>query len=367
MCYRAGPVGFLSKCLIWTEMILVTKWFGTFLCVEGSVKKAVTFPKSPSEIAERLDKVRNGLVLEEEQSLGGQATQVYDRRLSGYGRRVRFDSSFIKPEDYGFTIDLYREATIELAKRSIKSSIGPDVFLGHAVRAYDDLVFTNNMLSERLHEWYSLHFPELTEVLSKEVYAAAISDQGARDAIMTSMDLKMDSVGADVQAEDLEPMRLLASALRRAYDSRRAIEEYVEARMRQVAPNVCALAGPVVGARLIMQAGSLSRLASMPSGTIQLLGAEKAMFRHMKKKTDPPKHGLIFQHPLVHNAPVWQRGPIARALASKISVAARADAYTRADLSETLKEQIEKRVEEIRKQRPNPPKKPAGKRRKSRR
>jgi nucleolar protein 56 len=348
-------------------MILVTKWFGTFLCVEGSVKKAMTFPKNPSEIAERLDKVRSGGILDEERDLGSQAAQVYDRRLAEFGRRVKFDSSFILPGDYGFSLDMYREATIELAKRAIKSSIGPDVFLGHAVRAYDDLVFTNNLLSERLHEWYSLHFPELTEVLSKEVYAGAVSDQGAREAITTSMALQMDSVGADVQAEDLEPMRQLASALKRAYDSRRSIEEYIEARMKQVAPNICALAGPVIGARLIMQAGSLLRLASMPSGTVQLLGAEKAMFRHMKKKTDPPKHGIIFQHPLVHNAPVWQRGPIARALASKISMAARADAYTKNDLSGTLKEQIEKRVEEIRKQRPNPPTKPAGKRRKSKR
>lgn len=118
---------------------------------------------------------------------------------------------------------------------------------------------------------------------------------------------------------------------------------------------------------MVMQAGSLQRLATLPSGTIQLLGAEKAMFRHMKKKTDPPKHGIIFQHPLVHNAPVWQRGPIARVLASKISMAARADAFTGNDISATLNEQLDRRVTEIRKQRPSPPKKPAGRRRKSKR
>ena len=348
-------------------MILVTKWFGSFLCVEGSVKKAVTFPKNPSDVAERLYRIRSGEVLDEERSLGGQATQVYDRRLVEFGRFTKFDSSFIRPEDHGFSLDLYREATIELAKRAIKSSIGPDVFLGQAVRAYDDIVFTNNLLSERLHEWYSLHFPELTEVLSKEAYTEAIANHGSREAILSSMALNMDSLGADVQDEDLAPIKGLASALQRAMDSRRSMEQYVEARMKQVAPNICVLAGPIIGARLIMQAGSLTRMASMPSGTIQLLGAEKAMFRHLKKKTDPPKHGIIFQHPLVHNAPIWQRGPIARTLASKISMAARADAYTKNDISGLLKEQVERRVEEIRRQRPTPPKKPTGKRRKSKR
>ena len=348
-------------------MILVTKWFGCFLCSEDSVKKAVTFPKSPSDIAERLQLVRDGKVLAEEMSLSKQANQVYDRRLAEFGRPIRFDSSFIRPEDYGFTLDLYREATIELAKRVVKSSVGPDVFLGQAVRAYDDIVHTNNILSERLHEWYSLHFPELTEVLSKEAYAKAVGENGSRDEVMASMSMRMDSIGADVQEEDLAPIKDLASSLRDAMDTRLILERYVDGRMRQVAPNVCNLAGPIIGARLIMQAGSLSRLASMPSGTIQLLGAEKAMFRHLKKKTAPPKHGIIFQHPLVHNAPLWQRGPIARILASKISLAARADAFTGNDISPLLKEQLERRVEEIRRQRPTPPKKPAGKRKKSRR
>jgi nucleolar protein 56 len=348
-------------------MILVTKWFGCFLCIEGSVKKALTFPKNPSDIAERLQRVRNGEILDEERSLGKQADQVYDRRLAEFGRPIRFDSSFISPEDHGFTLDVYREATIELAKRVVKSSVGPDVFLGQAVRAYDDIVQTNNILSERLHEWYSLHFPELTEVLSKEAYAKAVADNGFRETVMSALSLQMDSIGADVQEEDLTPMQQLASSLRNAMDTRLTLERYVEARMRQVAPNVCELAGPIVGARLIMQAGSLSRLATMPSGTIQLLGAEKAMFRHLKKKTAPPKHGIIFQHPLVHNAPVWQRGPISRMLAAKISMAARADTFTRNDISALLKEQVNTRVEEIRRQRPNPPKKPAGKRKKSRR
>ena len=346
-------------------MILVTKWFGSFLCVEGEVKKAALFPKDPVAIADRLNMIREGGVLDEEKGLGGSANQVYDRRLSEFGRTAKFDSSFILPEGYGFTLDLYRDATIELAKISVKSTVGPDVYLGHSVRAYDDIIFANNLLSERLHEWYSLHFPELEEVLSSEAYVKAVAESGSRDEIMASLDLRMDSVGADVDSDDLASIRELAGALRTAMEARTTIEGYVENRMRQVAPNVASLAGPIIGARLIMQAGSLKRLASMPAGTVQLLGAEKAMFRHLKKNTRPPKHGIIFQHPLVHKAPPWQRGPIARALAAKLVMAARADAYSGNDISDGLKKQLEQRVEEVRKARPSPPKKRAGNRRKS--
>ncbi|UCE92122.1 MAG: NOP58 family protein [Methanobacteriota archaeon] len=348
-------------------MILVTKWFGCFLCVEGRAAKSILFPMDASGISDRLERIRNGEVLDEERRLAEGATRVVDRRLSEFGMVTRFDSSFLRPEDYGFTLDLYREATIELAKRVVKSSIGADVYLGHAVRAYDDLVSTSNMLSERLYEWYSLHFPELQEVLSPEKYVDAIADNGARDVILSSMGTRMDSIGADIDEEDLKSIRDLAEALRSGTSARKGIEGYIDSRMRVVAPNVASVAGPLIGARLMMHAGSLKRLASMPSGTVQLLGAEKAMFRHLKKKTRPPKHGILFQHSLVHTAPAWQRGPIAMALASKVSMAARADAYTQNDISTSLHEQLDARIEEIRKQRRSPPKKAAGKRRKGRR
>lgn len=348
-------------------MILTTKWFGSFLCEEGKVRKAALFPKDPAAIADRLGRVARGEVLDEEMSLASSARQVSDRRLSDFGKRVRFDSSFIRPEDYGFSLDMYREATIILARESVKRSIGPDVHLGQAVRAYDDIVFTDNILSERLREWYGLHFPELEVVLGGESYAKAVAEHGSRPDVMASLGLKMDSIGSDIEAEDLESVRVLSAALKESYSARAKLERYVESRMAQVAPNISAIAGPVVGARLIMQAGSLKRLASMPSSTIQLLGAEKAMFRHLKKGAKPPKHGILFQHALVHNAPQWQRGAIARAIASKICFAARADLYSRNDISQQLSGQLDKRVAEIRKQHASPPRKAPGSPKKRRR
>jgi nucleolar protein 56 len=347
-------------------MILTTKWFGSFLCEEGKVKRAALFPKDPKEIALRLDMIRRGEVLVEEQSLASSAKFVTDRRLAEFGKKIKFDSSFIKPEDFGFTLDIYREATIALAKAAVKASIGPDVHLGQAVRAHDDLVSTNNLLSERLREWYGLHFPELENVLGGDAYVKAIADYGARSDVLSSLNLGMDSIGSEIASEDLSSIRTLASTLRISMDSRAKLEKYIELRMKDVAPNISSLAGPVLGARLIMQAGSLHRLASMPSGTVQLLGAEKAMFRHLKEGSRPPKHGILFQHPMVHIAPPWQRGAIARALASKLSLAARADAYSHNDISGLLKDQLDKRIAEIKKQHASPPRKSTGKKGKRR-
>jgi len=341
-------------------MILVTKWFGSFLCEEGKVRKAALFPKDPEQIARRLGMMREGQVLEEEASLASSARQVVDRRLKEFGKVARFDSSFIKPESYGFTLDIYREATIVLAKAAVKSSVSPDMHLGQAVRAYDDLVDTINTISLRLHEWYGLHFPELENVTSMESFAKAISDHGSRQEVLVALDLRMDSIGSEIAPEDLASIRTLAASLVKLMDVREATENYIELRMQDVAPNITALVGPVIGARLIMQAGGLKRLATLPASTVQLLGAEKAMFRHLKKGAKPPKHGILFQHSWVHSAPMWQRGPIARALATKLCIAARADAYTRSDLKALLTKQLDKRLAEIRKVHANPPKKRPG-------
>jgi nucleolar protein 56 len=352
------PAGFLAKCQIWARMILVTKWFGCFLCAEQEVKKAVLFPDETEALAERMAVIRNGGILEEERRLLPSADQVADRRLAKHGRYVKFDSSFIHAEDHGFKLESYRLAAIALAKKVVRSSIGPDVYLGQGLRAYDDLVFAGNMMSERLHEWYSLHFPELENMVFGEAYATAVADQGSREKVMAALELEMDSIGSDIAEEDLASVRVLASSLKDNLEARAKLERYVDSRMRVVAPNVASLIGPVLGARLLTIAGSLGRLASLPSGTVQLLGAEKAMFRHLKKKGKPPKHGVIYQHPLVRGSPPWQRGAIARAMAGKISIAARVDAYSRDDIAGTLRAQLDARVAEIRRQRPSPPKRP---------
>jgi nucleolar protein 56 len=139
------------------------------------------------------------------------------------------------------------------------------------------------------------------------------------------------------------------------YKLRQALEDYLNALMEEIAPNVKALAGSLLGARLIALAGGLTNLAKKPASTIQVLGAEKALFRSLKTGTRPPKHGIIFQHALLHEAKRWQRGKIARVLAGKLAIAARIDAFGGKYAGEELKADLEKRVEEIQEKYAQPP------------
>ncbi len=127
--------------------------------------------------------------------------------------------------------------------------------------------------------------------------------------------------------------------------------------MGEIAPNIKELAGPLLGARLIAKAGGLKKMAELPASTIQVLGAEKALFRHLTKGTRPPKHGILFQHPWVRNAKRWQRGKIARSLAAKLAIAAKEDYFEGRFIADKLKKELEERIEEIKEKYKEPPKK----------
>jgi nucleolar protein 56 len=117
--------------------------------------------------------------------------------------------------------------------------------------------------------------------------------------------------------------------------------------MKEEAPNVNAVCGSVIGARLIASAGGLRRLAEFPSSTVQILGAEKALFAHLKKGVKPPKYGVLFQHPAVHSAPFDKRGKIARKIASKTSSAAKIDYFKGEFAGERLAKELEEELKSI--------------------
>jgi len=149
--------------------------------------------------------------------------------------------------------------------------------------------------------------------------------------------------------QDKAAVMSYASALENIFRTRGDIEAYIEEQMKAIAPNSSHLVGPILAAKLIALAGGLERLARLPSSTVQMLGAEKAFFRHITEGQDLPKHGVIFQHPLIHSSPFWQRGKIARAMAAKISIAAKTDAFSDNFNGEAIKADLDKRVEVIRK------------------
>jgi nucleolar protein 56 len=195
------------------------------------------------------------------------------------------------------------------------------------------------------------------------VYAQIASKAGLRENIVVEilqsiglpekkieviLDAAKRSKGGDITLENLAIVKRLADEVIAQSDLRRVLADHIEVAMETVAPNVKELLTAAVGARIISKAGSLARLATLPASTIQILGAEKALFRALKTGARPPKHGLLFQHPLIHSAPKWQRGKIARAVASKVAIAARIDHYRHNGKDDTVSSKLKSRIDEIR-------------------
>lgn len=343
-------------------MILITKWFGTFLVDEknGRIMGKRLMPKDPDQTAELLAKMQRGGILDAERELaqGIEKLNVADRRQSELGKPMMFDSSYIKPSDYGFDETFMHQAMIGLAKLRSSEPVSRDKSLVQAIRSLDDQISTINLYSERLHEWYGMHFPELADYAQDRRYAELVARYGDRDSVMDELGIDIESIGADMDDLDLRAIMDLADTLDRLYDDEERTEAYIRGIVEETCPNMCALLGGPLAARLVSLAGGLERLASLPSSTVQLLGAEKAMFRAMRSGKRGPKHGIIYQHPELHRAPYWQRGKIARALAGKILIAAKIDQYHGEFAGDRLNEEFRVRVADIKKRYPDPPKKP---------
>jgi nucleolar protein 56 len=265
-----------------------------------------------------------------------------------------------------------RNVSMELAKLRVKGATEKrDLVIAQAIQTLDDLDRIVNLFMGRLREWYGIHFPELDRLIEKhETYARLVMNLGYRDNFSfetlekegipkerTEVTAKaaQTSMGADIAEHDLAEIQALSRNVLKLYELRKNMENYVDKTMEEVAPNTRAVAGALLGARLIAIAGSLQNLAMRPASTIQVLGAEKALFRSLKTGARPPKHGLIFQHALLHDAKRWQRGKIARVLAGKLAIAARADAFGGRYVGDALKADIDKRLAEIREKYKEPP------------
>lgn len=339
-------------------MLLLTTWFGSFLLDEGKVVHQRLFPKEAGAIAERLALVEDWKVLNEERELMALADEVFviEPRLErAGGNRTKERAPFLDPDSLGYGRELLHAGMVRLAKGRMRQAVGPEDQLRQAVGALDELQEQENALLERLREWYGLHFPELAPMVDSATYLELIASHGRRDRMPI---VQPESVGADIGEREEDRLRAFASLGKTVGEQRRAIETYVERSIKELAPNVSELAGPMIAARLVSLAGSVERLARAPSGTVQLLGAERALFRHLRSGSRPPKHGVLFQHPWVHRAPRWQRGAIARAFAGRIAIAARADAYTKRTIAPDLLKDLEGAIEEIRRRKAERPARP---------
>jgi len=235
--------------------------------------------------------------------------------------------------DENDAMEKLREFAIQLSSSKVTEvSQSPDLHLIQAVNTLDETDKIINSLSSRLREWYGLHFPELDNLIDSINGYSQIVLSGKRENISKedfekagfSKDkvemlclIKEKSRGGNISEKNFTIVESLAKQILNLFELKKNIEDHVEEQMNEQAPNISVILGTAVGARILARAGSLKRLATMPASTIQILGAEKALFRSLKTGANPPKHGILFQHALVHAAPRWQRGKIARAIAAK--------------------------------------------------
>ena len=258
-------------------MYLVTTWYGSFLCGDEGIVKHTLFPSEPAELAKRLKLVEDEKILGEERKLvkGHKDFLVNERRLEKIGGRYIAQELEIDPSEHEPDVTVFQAAMVELGKLKVRTAIKSDEHLVQAVNAVDDLIQTNNLLSERLHKWYSLYFPELERLVKEDAYISKVAENKDREALLADLKLN-ESIGGDASAKDRDAAALLAKTLADNHKLKAQLEKYIESGMSEMAPNVARVIGPNIGARLISHAGSLERLARMPSSTIQLLGAEKA-------------------------------------------------------------------------------------------
>jgi len=357
-------------------MQLATNVLGAFVLRGGKIILQRPFSGDPTDIAAKLAKCRDSFCKEEEEllreldSTGNKSVEAENPpRFMGAGFKI----SIVEPKERASVYPIASQ--LLLNKRDVDTLMGRvnramtraslkeverDQILMQAVGSLDDLDEAVNRLAERLREWYSLHFPELDDLAtSHKVYADLVTQVGARDAYggaKLAYEPKMnerikaastDSLGVGFDEADLKAVSSLSNRVCDLYATKEETEAYIGEMMADIAPNMAELAGPLLGARLINIAHGLKRLSIMPAGTIQILGAEDAFFRFLKTGKKPPKHGVIFQHPDIRGATRNLRGKLARTLAAKIAIAARADAYGGKFIAKGLSEQFQRRVRDL--------------------
>lgn len=341
--------------------------------------------KMPDEIAELIKRLgengyesflfENASLADEAKGKFGVSVEVSKSSAAGETFRSKMETfavetGFVKDVE-GFRLWTHN-VTLEMAKLRVRGAVEKrDLVIAQAIQTVDDLDKAINLFMGRIREWYGIHFPELDRLLEKhETYARLVLQFGSKENFTVEklveeeiptakaeqmVEVAETSMGADLSDTDLTQIQALCKSILNLYQLRQALENYLDRIMEDVAPNTKALAGSLLGARLIALAGGLSNLAKRPASTIQVLGAEKALFRSLKTGARPPKHGIIFQHTYLHEAKKWQRGKIARALAGKLSIAARIDAFGGKYIGNELKADLERRIEEIREKYAEPP------------
>jgi nucleolar protein 56 len=210
------------------------------------------------------------------------------------------------------SLELY-DCNLKLTKEEIKASVTDDLLAIQAISNLEETKKAINLLSKRLREWYEYYYPELSKrITDNDKFASLVLTEKPQT-----------EMGAALDKTNLGAIMNLAKQIEDLIAFKEKQNLYLENLMKKTCSNLYALTGSLIGAKLIMHAGSLRKLSLFPSSTIQLLGAEKALFRHLKSGSRCPKYGVLLQHPLVSQA--QEKGKVARMIANKIAIAVKCD------------------------------------------
>ncbi len=220
----------------------------------------------------------------------------------------------------------FHRRNLPLTKESIKNAVNHDSIIMQVISSIGELDQVCNLFSKRLREWYGLTLPELSEKVTSHEHFAELIATKSRTELQKELSIT-ETMGAELEPHHQEEIIHLAMQIQKLYKLRQEQDHYLQKIMLEYCPNLLELAGATIGARLLEIGRGLKHLAVLPASTIQLLGAEKALFRHIKTGARSPKYGVIFAHPIIQNAPKDKKGKAARLLADKLSLCARLDYF----------------------------------------
>ena len=357
----------------------------------GEMLGSMEFPRDVAKVAGRLASVQMGVPTEEHRALIAKLMRKKSNefivesgelanQLNKEFKHARFEVTMPNKAGEILRSDLEKfatEAGVENVEKFVhdvnflltrdslhREATQRDKLIIQAINMLDEIDKTANIICGRAREWYSIHFPELDRLVPEhQHYMKLVLALGSREkftpaAIKAAVELPDETVekiaataqssfGSSFDQLDIDAIQGAAKEIFSLFEAREKTLEYVDGLMVQIAPNIRAVGGSSIGARLISLAGGLTNLARMPASKLQILGAEKALFRALRSRARPPKHGVIYQYPDIRGVPKWQRGKVARALAGKLSIAARVDAMSGEFIGEKLAANLRARIADI--------------------
>jgi nucleolar protein 56 len=300
--------------------LLVTNCLGTFIIQNKKITDKIFFKEAK-------DFTNQKLIVQHE-------VQLVKKHPT-----AKKEAFFVFPQAKEY-LEKFYSTNIAIAKQACKDAVKKEHYVMQAVETIQDIERTLHPLVKRVRQWYSLYCPEVNESIANHEAFIKVIITKKKAELLKEFHL-YSSMGAEMSAADLAPLQHLAEQIHGIYVQKQAMEEYIEKALHDIAPNLAAVAGPLLAAELLAKVGSLEKLAKMPASTVQVIGAEDAMFRHLRKQGRCPRHGIIIKHPLLAGAKEELHGKIARKIAAALSLAAKldyfkGDAYKGYELREKL-------------------------------